>query len=110
MSSRGAATIPRLPSRVPLDGVAVSAGPHDLERLAEKRVLFGGAGGDANRRRRAEAVQRPDDHSLLEQALEERAAVRTEIDVKEVRHSRPDGCLLYTSDAADEEDSVDRGG
>ena len=26
------------------------------------------------------------------------------------RHDSPDSCLLYTSDAADEEDSVDLGG
>ena len=41
------------------------------------------------------------------QAVQARRSARSAVGN---RHYRPDGCLLYTSDAADERSSVDLGG
>ena len=54
------------------------------ERRVEDGELLRRADGDADRRRRAEAGERPDDHALLEQPLEERRRVVAELDVDEV--------------------------
>ena len=54
------------------------------ERRVEELVLVGRADRDADRVRRAEPGQRPDDHALEEQALEQRGRVLAEIDVEEV--------------------------
>ena len=44
------------------------------EADSEERVLLGRPDGDANRLRRAEARERPDDHALAQQPVEERRA------------------------------------
>src|SRR5262249_31312520 len=44
---------------------------HPGKRVREEAVLLGRARGDADRRRRPEAVQRADDHPFLEQGLEQ---------------------------------------
>src|SRR5207342_2737211 len=57
----------------------------------EEPVFLRRPGGDADGGRRAEAVQRADDHALPEQRLEQRAGVVADVDVEEVRDRRPGG-------------------
>src|SRR6185437_7109603 len=57
---------------------------HALERRAAEGVLLPRANRDPQRRRGAEAGQRPDDQTLAQQLLVERHGVRADLDVEEV--------------------------
>src|SRR5262249_45831240 len=63
------------------------------KRVREEAVLLERARGDADRRRRPEAVQRTDDHPFLEQGLEQLPRVGAGVRVHEVRDRRPGGLV-----------------
>src|SRR5882724_7452215 len=60
-----------------------------FECALEELVLFGRAYGDADRRGRAEAVERPDDHALTQQRLEQNPCFAARLRIDEVRDRRP---------------------
>ena len=61
---------------------------HPAERGREELELVGGADGDPDRGRRAEAGERPHDHALTEQAVEERDRVGAGLGEEEVADRR----------------------
>src|SRR6266511_3011542 len=64
--------------------------PKPCERFRQECVLVRHTHSDADRVRRAEARERPHDHSLAQQCVEERLRVVADLEVQEVAYRRTD--------------------